>query len=106
MAKRYKHGGVTWESRCYASGHDRIEGSRIAVGAYPNQGLDLPEQSDPGDDLTRRSLAAKYICQRSPLGTWVDELVRLDNTGAVAQDGWSQHGDAWRPGDTNDQGAW
>ncbi len=102
----WRKNGLTWRVRCYASGSDRIEGSRIAVSAYPNQGLDVPMDGYPTDEISRRSLAAKFICERTPFGTWVDDLVRLDNTGAMAsQDGWGQDGDSWRAGDSRDQSA-
>lgn len=85
----------------WPSGTSREHGSRISVSDYPDQNLDVPLESYPTDEITRRSLTAKFICQRTPLGTWVDDLVRKDQTGALAsQEGWSQAGDGWGPGDT------
>lgn len=108
MSTRRISGGVTWVTRCYASGTDKEHGSRWATSAYPNQGVDWTVAPYETDAESRRSLEAKFGADTlTPMNHLVVDLIRMDQVGilAASDDGWGQCGDSWRPGDSRDQSA-
>lgn len=91
----------------YSSGSAREPGSKPSASDYPNQGLDVPSESYETPEGARRHLYDKYPGQATPSGASVAELVRLDQSGALAsEDGWGQAAEAWHPGDARESDRW